>query len=534
MASTIARRGFLGLASAAAVIGASGGLEAAWGSSDPLSAAISAPDYSPALVIGSGFGASVSALRLGQAGVRVTMLERGQRWQTSPWTEVFSPNFPPDQRASWMSGLPPLPFLQPPLPELPVQRYAGVLDSSFLAGGNPVLRGACVGGGSVVYFAALTVPQRQYFTQLYPSGVDYDSLVNVYMGRVRNMLGASELPADLYNSAPFTHSRIWDQQARAAGYQPTPLHSAFSWDVCRAELTGKARPSATIGEATYGNSNGVKLDLTQNYLPAAEATGNVTVYPLHQVTAIGRDSDGRYAVSVEVLDQYGTVTRQRTLYAGALFLGAGSIGSSSLLVRARDTGALPHLNDSVGQGWGTNGNMVTASLFNGGTGNTQATPLASGFYDETTGVPTAFVSGFIPTPLETTAIETITVAFDAEHRGAFSYDRSQDAVSLSYAAGNDDEMVATVQKVQQRVDAASASGLLRPVPLGVFGDYTAHPCGGACLGQATDLFGRVAGYDRLYVNDGALLPGNAGLAGPSLTIAALAERNMERIAAEDF
>jgi len=57
--------------------------------------------------------------------------------------------------------------------------------------------------------------------------------------------------------------------------------------------------------------------------------------------------------------------------------------------------------------------------------------------------------------------------------------------------------------------------------------FTAHPLGGAVLGKATDNFGRVKGYEGLYVMDGAMINGNTGAVNPSLTISALAERNIE-------
>ena len=61
-----------------------------------------------------------------------------------------------------------------------------------------------------------------------------------------------------------------------------------------------------------------------------------------------------------------------------------------------------------------------------------------------------------------------------------------------------------------------------------------HPLGGAVMGKACDLYGRVKNYPRLYVNDGALLPGSTCCANPVFTIAAIAERNMEHILSTDF
>ncbi len=65
-------------------------------------------------------------------------------------------------------------------------------------------------------------------------------------------------------------------------------------------------------------------------------------------------------------------------------------------------------------------------------------------------------------------------------------------------------------------------------------DHTYHPLGGMVMDKACDLYGRVHGYSRMYVMDGSLLPGSCATANPSWTIAALAERNIQRILSEDF
>ena len=74
-----------------------------------------------------------------------------------------------------------------------------------------------------------------------------------------------------------------------------------------------------------------------------------------------------------------------------------------------------------------------------------------------------------------------------------------------------------------------------PIPLqGILKDSTYHPLGGMVMDKACDLYGRVHGYPRMYVMDGSLLPGSCATANPSWTIAALAERNIQRLIAEDF
>jgi cholesterol oxidase len=73
-----------------------------------------------------------------------------------------------------------------------------------------------------------------------------------------------------------------------------------------------------------------------------------------------------------------------------------------------------------------------------------------------------------------------------------------------------------------------------PEPTPIDASATAHRLGGVPLGLATDAVGRVRGYHGLYVLDGSLVPGQTGCANPALTIAALAERSIERILHEDL
>ncbi len=77
-----------------------------------------------AVIIGSGFGGSVCALRLTQAGIPTLLLEKGQAWPTSTQKSVFSANLPPDHRSTWFSWL----AAPPTGPALPILPYAGVLE----------------------------------------------------------------------------------------------------------------------------------------------------------------------------------------------------------------------------------------------------------------------------------------------------------------------------------------------------------------------------------------------------------------------
>ncbi len=80
----------------------------------------------------------------------------------------------------------------------------------------------------------------------------------------------------------------------------------------------------------------------------------------------------------------------------------------------------------------------------------------------------------------------------------------------------------------------NADGEFRPQTLLYAPTLAAHPLGGATLGTVCDQYGRVRRRRGLYVVDGAFIPGSTGIVNPSLTIAALAERSLERILEKDI
>ncbi|WP_308014477.1 GMC oxidoreductase [Nocardia coffeae] len=482
------------------------------------------PDHTEAIIVGSGFGASITALRLAQAGVTNTVLERGSRWPNDPHREIFTGDDLPDGRGFWhrteFTGVTKVP--------MHFADFGGVLDvTSF--DGIDVWRGAAVGGGSVVYTGAMIAPERRFFDQIFRGTVAFDEMDRVYYPRVRQMLRLDTMPGDIYNSAPFTHSRCWDAQARKAGYTPIRNDSVFTWDVLRAELAGRSKASATAARSNLGNSNGAKFDLNQNYLKYAQASGKSKVFAGHRVESIAQESGGRYAVTVTKIDPTGAVLRRRTLTCDRLFLGAGSVGTSELLVRAQATGALPHLNEHIGDGWGTNGDVVLArgesSLCGLGTG----VPSASRIFDDS-GMPLSLESWYIPgIPVETGALASLGLVFDPT-RARFGYDKARDAVGLRWPKQAQDRVTAAARAVDHRI-AERGGSMVEYTALGYDANavFTAHPLGGAVLGRATDNYGRVIGHRGLYVMDGAAVPGSTGTVNPSLTISALAERNIENI-----
>ncbi|MGB1242708.1 MAG: NAD(P)-binding protein, partial [Chitinophagales bacterium] len=96
-------------------------------------------NYRQAIVIGTGFGGSVTALRLGQAGIKVTMLERGKRWNVTSSSDTFSSFLIPDKRSTWLRNS----SIAPIGPALPLQKYVGVLERIDYEK-MKVYNGACV------------------------------------------------------------------------------------------------------------------------------------------------------------------------------------------------------------------------------------------------------------------------------------------------------------------------------------------------------------------------------------------------------
>jgi cholesterol oxidase len=490
------------------------------------------PSYVPALVIGSGFGGAISAYRLAQAGIKTAVLERGSRWPMDPWRTIHPNDFNPDGRNYWFRDKA---TLQSGL-TYKLDRFAGILDTTDYKNIS-VWRGACVGGGSKVFTGVMIEPQQKYFEAIFGSTVNYREMHEIYYPKVRNMLKLSTMPSNIYNHASFGHSRIWDQQVRAAGYSPKAIDGIWNWDVVNKEINLQSRPSATIGESNHGNSNGAKFDLNQNYLKYAEQTGNVSIYSGMQVTAISKDPKGQYLVKVNQIDPYGKLLASFTVACDRLFLAAGSIGTSELLVKARQTGELGNLNEYIGTGWGTNGDSAVVRAFSQISGIAQASPSASKIeIVSSSGMGTTLENWYaLGVPVNIGVIGSLGMAFDMHNRGSFRYVPETDSVTLDWAATGNNDAVAAVRELNNRIAHASGSlpGLGTLVP-DVNASFTAHPLGGAVLGKATDNYGRVNGYSGLYVMDGAMVNGSTGAVNPSLTISALAERNIERILAEDF
>ncbi|MFE5642927.1 GMC oxidoreductase [Rhodococcus sp. NPDC056516] len=477
------------------------------------------------VVIGSGFGGGVTALRLAEAGVPVTLLERGIRWQTGPNAETFPHPARPDKRILWHQSNPTL-FGRPAI----FEPYAGLLET--VTGENmTAICAAGVGGGSLVYQGMTLQPEAAVFNAHFPEELDYARMDRVHYPRVARMLQLETAPEELISSPNYEAARVFARNATRSGLPVSKIPMPIDWNFALAELRGEMKPSYTNGDGALGVNNGGKHSVDVTYIAAAEATGLVNVETLHQVTDVERAADGRWRVYVNRTDIAGTVLENKILTTDALVMAAGSMNTTKLLVRAAATGRITDLPDELGAGWGTNADRIyiwsdLAENF----GATQGGPVVYGSrnWEDPHNAFTVIQASFPPVAFD--AHSTVMVGFGVSRdRGRFVYDSARGEAVLHWPKDGD----SAIQQghIGPAAHRIAAGGLLTDT--NAILPSTWHPLGGACMNSVCDLDGRVLGQRGLYVLDGALLPGNSAACNPSMTIAAVAERALENIVKDD-
>jgi cholesterol oxidase len=295
------------------------------------------------LIVGSGFGGSVSALRLAEKGYRVMVLEAGKRFRQS--------DFP---RTNWSLRK----FLW--LPQLfcyGIQRMT-LLDDVL------VLSGAGVGGGSLVYANTLLVPPDEAFQNPgWPKDRDWKNVLAPHYVTAQKMLGVTEVPEDfpadllvkaaaekIGVGATYRRQRVGVFFGEAGKTVPDPF-----FDGKGPERTGCTR----CGGCMVGCRFGAKNTLDKNYLFLAEALG-VRVEPETEARVIRPLPEGGF----EVQTRHPTRTllkRGPTFRAERVVLSAGVLGTLKLLLRSRELGALPNLSARLGKTVRTNSEAIIGS-----------------------------------------------------------------------------------------------------------------------------------------------------------------------------
>lgn len=497
------------------------------------------------IIIGSGFGGSITAHRLTEAGHETLLLERGKFWDTGNGTQnVFAPPagftlqqvfaLNADKRSTFLGNICANPFAPP---VLRTQKYIGVMER--VEGVNmTVIAPALLGGGTAVYGGIFVQPLEQFYNQVFPSEVSYAELNSRWFPLVKQNFGASKMPFDIAQHSAFLHQERFKIENQNTGIDTFQIDVTYDWNKIRDEISGARYPGSLNGESMFGSSSGARNSAEFNYLKWATDSGKLETKTQCIVTDVTKDCDDKYIVYVNEIDEVGRVIKKVIYNCDYLFMCAGSINTSKLMVKAKEKGLLKNLNEEVGKGWGHNGSaFVLRQSLSRPTGLPQGFPpnYASSDYNN----PTAplFIE-HLPFPME---FECDCMSYFGiglvKDFGYFKFDKSKDDATLiyphfsqSYQKQVNQAMLETMKKINI-ANGGSNSSILGNVPKS---DSSAHPCGGMVIGKATDFHGRVKNHKKLYVLDGALMPGCSALTNPAMTISALVERNIETILNDDF
>jgi len=277
------------------------------------------------LVVGSGFGGSIAAYHLAAGGAKVVVLERG------PW--LSGKDFDHD----YLLG----------------KSYTRVFD--FVAGdGMSVLGGNCVGGGSVVYFAALPRAPRFVFERhgsigrrMWPSSISRETL-DPWYDRVSEVM-----PVRQQDWPDVTYAGgLWAAACHHSDHSANPVPVGIDATKC-----------TNCNWMMAGCRFDAKQSLLLNYLPAALAHGT-QIRPLHEVQKIARTDDGGYRVHFNTIDDedYRVTTGGGVIDAKIVVLAAGAGATPVILQRSEaELGRMPH---AVGRYFSGNGERLNTAIVN--------------------------------------------------------------------------------------------------------------------------------------------------------------------------
>jgi len=514
------------------------------------------------LIIGSGFGGSVSALRLVEKGYRVVMLEKGRR--------LGAGDFP---RSNWNLKR----WLW-----CPALGFRGLFKMTFLRHVT-ALSGVGVGGGSLVYANTLPIPEDDFFAaKSWARLADWKRELAPHYPTVRKMLGAAENPYT--TPADEMIREIGRDLGRPEGdFRRSPVAVWFGETGVTVPdpYFGGEGPERTgctqCGGCMIGCQHGAKNTLDKNYLWLAERKGLV-IEADTEATWVREVPGGGY--QVDALQGASLIRRTRRIWkASNVIFAGGVLGTVPLLLelRSRPDG-LPRLSPRVGDFVRTNSEALLG-IVSGRRDVDHSKGIAIGSVlhtDEHSHLePVRYPSGsgffrllVAPHASGRSALVRVLSAIGQclrhpmrAFRAFFVLDWARHTVILLYmrtleghlrirlgAGGRLQTSIssgpAPSASSPQATDLAlRASEKLDGLPQGLVTELlldtptTAHILGGACMGATADegvidARHRVFGYEGLYVIDGAAVSANPGV-NPALTIAALAERAMSFVPPRD-
>ena len=505
------------------------------------------------VVIGSGFGGSVAALRLTEKNYKVAILEAGKRFSDK--------DFP---KTSWRLRK----FLfMPRLGLNGIQRIHVLPDVLVLAG-------AGVGGGSLVYANTLYKPPASYFEdKQWRDITNWDQELSPWYDQASRMLGVAQNP--YFSASDKAMKQVADQMGVGHTFKLAPLGVYFGDGVgvkSKDPFFGGVGPDRSgclqCGACMTGCRHNAKNTLPKNYLGLAESAG-AKVFPEHTVTKVEQLADGSWVVTARKSSAW--FGKKRRFTAANVVIAAGTYNTQKLLHKMKITGVLPKISDYLGKLSRTNSEALTGSIMpKGGTDFSKGSAITSSFFpdDHTHVEPVRYgkgsnFMGLLQTVMtdgekirdrrkqwlrqvitkpslllkildvrqwsERTVVALIMQNVDSaisvsSKRGLFGFRLTSKNDSLTPNA----TYIPAANEVARRI--AENNGGIAGGHIGdlVNAPFTAHFVGGCVIGESIqtgviDPYHRVYNYPTLHIVDGASVTANLGV-NPSLTITAQAER----------
>lgn len=507
------------------------------------------------LIIGSGFGGSVSALRLTEKGYKVAILEAGRRFEDK--------DFP---KTSWRINK----FLFfPKLGLKGIQRIHMLPDVLVLAG-------AGVGGGSLVYANTLYIPPDTYFADKQWGHItDWKAELLPWYDQASRMLGVVDNPYFSPSDRAMKDAAVEMGVGHTFKLAPLGIYFGEGPGVKSADpYFGGKGPERSgckqCGGCMSGCRENAKNTLPKNYLGLAEGAG-AKVFAEHTVTKIEDQNDGSWRITAKRSGAW--VGRSHLFTARQVIVAAGTFNTQKLLHTMKQSNVLPQLSSSLGKLSRTNSESLTGALMtNLDIDYSKGPAITSSFFpDEHTHVePVRYgigsnLMGLLQTVLtdgekprerrrqwcstiirhpglivrfinvkrwsQRTVIALVMQNVDS----SLSVTGKKSIFGWRLTSKNDSDKpnatyIPAANEVVRRV-AAKHGG----VAGGHIGDligapFTAHFVGGCVIGDSPDSgvidpYHRVWNYPTLHIVDGSSVTANLGV-NPSLTITAQAERAM--------
>jgi len=518
------------------------------------------------LVVGSGFGGSVTALRLTEKGYRVGVLEAGARFEDGdfPATSFDLKKY----------------LYLPEAGMYGIQRIDMIKDCMILAG-------AGVGGGSLVYANTLYEPLDAFYRDPSWSHItDWKQELAPYYDQAKRMLGVVENP--VRTNSDDVMQKVAEEMGVGHTYHPTPVGVFFGGpehggaeagggQEVEDPFFGGAGPRRTTcvgcGECMTGCRHNAKNTLVKNYLYLAEQQG-ARVHPMTTVTRVRPLDGGGYRVDARwTKAKLSRRTATKSFTAEQVVFSAAALGTQKLLHKLKVTGDLPRISDRLGMLTRTNSEAILGALAPDlSTDYSKGVAITSSWHpDDVTHIePVRYGKGSNAMALMQTVLtdgdgpgprwQTWLKELWRQRRNVLDlYDMKHwsERTVIALVMQTLDNSITTVPKRTPfgwRLSSRQGHGAPNPTwipvaneavrrmakqvdgtPGGTIGEpfnrpLTAHFIGGCTIGDSAesgvvDPYQRLYGYEGLHVVDGSAISANLGV-NPSLTITAQAERAM--------